>query len=519
MILEAQERNEMSKLVECVPNFSEGRDAQKITTIIAEIESVVGIQMLDQEMDKDHNRAVITFVGEPEPVLEAAFKAVAKATELIDMEKHTGQHPRMGATDVVPFIPISGVTLEECAELARRLGKRMGEELGIPVYLYEAAASRPDRENLAEVRRGEYEGIKAAIASDPDRAPDFGPCKTHPTAGATAVGARPYLIAFNVYLGTTNLKVAKDIAKAIRFGDGGLRYVKALGFEIKERQQVQVSMNLVNFEKTPIFRAYEMIRSEARRYGVPLVSAEVVGLTPLKALVDVADFYLGLENFKTSQILEYKLKSPELSTKQGLKGFLDSVAANTPTPGGGSVAALSGALSAALGAMVCGLTVGKKKYVDVSEELKTVMGKVDSLRTELAFMIEKDAQGFERVLQARRMPKYTEFEIARRNAKIQEATLIATSIPIEVMEETVQIMEYLPVIAEKGNVNSISDVGVANLMGISAVKGAMMNVRINLPGLEDEAAKNNLTARAQTALSRARELFEKTEKIIESKLV
>jgi glutamate formiminotransferase/formiminotetrahydrofolate cyclodeaminase len=508
----------MSKLVECVPNFSEGRDPQKIATIIAEIETVDGVQMLDQEMDKDHNRAVITFVGEPEPVLEAAFKAVAKATELIDMEKHSGQHPRMGATDVVPFIPVSGASLEECAELARRLGKRMGEELGIPVYLYEAAATRPGRENLADVRRGEYEGIKAAIATDADRKPDFGPCRTHPTAGATAVGARPYLVAFNVYLGTTNLKVAKEIAKAIRSGDGGLRYVKALGFEIKERQQVQVSMNLVNFEKTPIFRAYEMIKSEARRFGVPLVSAEVIGLTPLKALVDVADFYLGLENFKVSQILEYKLKSPELSAKHGMKGFLDSVAANTPTPGGGSVSALAGALSAALGAMVCGLTVGKKKYADVSEEFKGIMAKVDVLRSELTFMIEKDAQGFELVLQARRMPKYTEFEIAQRNLKIQEATLIATTIPLEVMEKTVAIMEYLPVIAEKGNVNSISDVGVANLMGISAVKGAMMNVKINLPGLENEAIRNDLNNRALSALTQARELFEKTEKIVETKL-
>jgi glutamate formiminotransferase/formiminotetrahydrofolate cyclodeaminase len=508
----------MSKLIECVPNFSEGRDPQKIAAIVAEIEAVDGVQMLDQEMDKDHNRAVITFVGEPEPVLEAAYKAVAKATELIDMEKHRGEHPRMGATDVVPFIPVSGATIEECVELAKRLGKRMADDLEIPVYLYESAATRPDRENLADVRRGEYEGIKATIGTDPNRKPDFGPSKTHPTAGATAVGARPYLIAFNVYLGTTNLKIAKDIARAIRFGGGGLRFVKALGFEIKERQQVQVSMNLVNFEQTPIFRAYEMIKSEARRYGVPLVSAEVVGLTPMQALVDVADFYLGLENFKTSQILEYKLKSPELSAKQGMKGFTDSVAANTPTPGGGSVSALAGALSAALGAMVCGLTIGKKKYLDVSEELKVVLKKIEALRPELLFLIEKDARSFEQVLLARRLPKYTEFEIGQRNAKIQEATLAASLVPLEVMEKTMTIMEFLPVIAEKGNVNSISDVGVASLMALSAVKGASMNVRINLPGLEDEACRNDLAQRAQATLAKAGELFDKTEKIVESKL-
>ena len=508
----------MSKLVECVPNFSEGRDPQKIAAIVAEIESVDGVQMLDQEMDKDHNRAVITFVGEPEAVYEAAFKAVKKATELIDMEQHHGEHPRMGATDVVPFIPISGTSVEECIELAKRLGKRMADELEIPVYLYEAAATRPSRENLADVRRGEYEGIKESIGTDPDRKPDFGPSRTHPTAGATAVGVRPYLIAFNVYLGTTNLKIAKEIAKAIRFGDGGLRYCKALGFEIKERQQVQVSMNLVNYEKTPIYRAYEMIKSEARRYGVPLVSSEIVGLTPMQAIVDVADFYLGFENFTVSQILEYKLKSPQLSAKQGMKGFLDTVAANTPTPGGGSVSALAGSLSAALGAMVCGLTVGKKKYLDVAEELKVVLKKLEALRTELTFMIEKDAQGFELVLEARRMPKYTDFEIGQRNAKIQEATLVASSIPLEVMEKATAVMELLSTIAEKGNVNSISDVGVANLMAISAVKGAMMNVRINLHGLEDESKRNELAGKSSAILERAQGLFEKIEKIVESKL-
>jgi glutamate formiminotransferase/formiminotetrahydrofolate cyclodeaminase len=508
----------MSKVVECVPNFSEGRDPQKIAAIVAEIEGVTGVQLLDQEMDKDHNRAVITFVGEPEPALEAAYRAVRKATELIDMEKHSGQHPRMGATDVVPFVPVSEVTLEECVELARRLGKRMGEELGIPVYLYEAAATRPERQNLADVRKGEYEGIKTAIESDTERIPDFGPRRTHPTAGATAVGARPYLIAFNVYLGTTNLKVAKEIARAIRFGDGGLRYVKALGFEIKERQQVQVSMNLVNYEKTPIFRAYEMIKSEARRYGVPLVSAEVVGLTPLKALVDVAEFYLGLENFQKSQILEYKLKSPELASKQGMRGFLDSVAANSPTPGGGSVAALAGALAGALGAMVCGLTVGKKKYADVSEEMQEILDRVNSLRSELTYMIEKDARGFEEVLRARRMPKSTQFEISQRNKKIEEATLLASEVPLEVMEKAVAVMEFLPVVAEKGNINSISDVGVANLLALSSVKGAMMNVRINLPGLNDEKMRNELQEKAESLLAKARQLHDRTEKIVESKL-
>ncbi len=508
----------MSKLVECVPNFSEGRNPQNIARIIAEIESVDGVQLLDQEMDKDHNRAVVTFVGEPEPALEAAYKAISRATELIDMEKHTGEHPRMGATDVIPFVPISGVTIDDCVELAKRLGEKVGKELKIPVYLYEAAATRPDRENLADVRKGEYEGIKATIETDPERKPDYGPSRTHPTAGAIAIGARHYLIAFNVYLGTQNLQIAKNIANAIRHAQGGFRYVKAMGFEIKERQQVQISMNLVNYEKSPMFRVYEMIKVEARRYGVPVVGSEIVGLTPLKAITKTADFYLGMENFKMNQVLEYKLKSRKLAAREGTKGFLDLVAAKTATPGGGSVAALAGALAGALGAMVCRLTVGKKKYAAVSGELTEVLNKIDNLRSELTFLIEKDAQAFDQVMTAMKMPKYTDFEVQQRDLRLQEATILAASVPLEVMEKTVAVMELLPVMAEKGNENSISDVGVANLMANSALRGAHLNVRINIPGLADEKKKTELSDKAADLLKKAEKLFGRTEKIVESKL-
>jgi glutamate formiminotransferase/formiminotetrahydrofolate cyclodeaminase len=508
----------MPGLVECVPNFSEGRDVQKLARIIAEIESVDGVQLLDQEMDKDHNRAVVTFVGEPQPVLEAAYKAISKATELIDMEKHTGEHPRMGATDVVPFVPISGVTIDDCVELARTLGEKVGNELEIPVYLYESAATRPDRQNLADVRKGQYEGIKATIGKDPDRKPDFGPSKTHPKAGAVAIGARPYLIAFNVYLGTQNLQIAKNIANAVRDAQGGYRYVKAMGFEIKERRQVQVSMNLVNYERSPIYRVYETIRREAQRYGVPVVGSEIVGLTPLRAITKTADFYLGLENFKMNQVLEYRLKSRKIAAKEGMKGFLDLVAGKSATPGGGSVSALAGSLAGALGAMVCNLTVGKKKYADVSDELKGVLGKVDALRAELAFLIEKDAQAFDQVMAAMKMPKFTDFEIKQRDARLQETTLLASSVPLEVMEKAVAVMELLPIVAEKGNVNSISDVGVANLMGASAVRGAHLNVRINLPGIDDDKKKKELADGAAELLARSQELFKKTEKIVEKKL-
>lgn len=508
----------MSKLVECVPNFSEGRDPQKLAQIIGEIESVDGVQLLDQEMDKDHNRAVVTFVGDPENVLEAAFKAISKAAELIDMEKHTGEHPRMGSTDVCPFVPISGVTMEECVELAGKLGARVGKELDIPVYLYEAAATRPDRVNLADVRRGQYEGIRDTIGTDPSRKPDFGPSKTHPKAGAMAIGARPYLIAFNVYLGTQNLKIAKDIANAVREAKGGYRYVKAMGFEIKERRQVQVSMNLVNYEKSPVYRVYETIKREAERYGVPIVGSEIVGLTPLKAVTGTAEFYLGLENFNMEQVLEYKLKSPRLGAREGMKGFLDLVAGKSATPGGGSVSALAGALAAALGAMVCRLTVGRKKYADVSDELKQVLSKIDGLRAELSFLIEKDAQAFDLVMAAGKMPKYTDFEIEQRNIKLQESTLLATSVPLEVMQKCLEVLELLPAVAEKGNVNSISDVGVAGLMAHAAVRGAHMNVLINLPGIEDESKRKIISEDAAALLEKAGQLMNRTDKIVTAKL-
>jgi glutamate formiminotransferase/formiminotetrahydrofolate cyclodeaminase len=508
----------MSRIVECVPNFSEGRDPQVLARILGEIESVDGAQLLDQEMDKDHNRAVVTLVGEPEPVKKAVFKAIAKAAELIDMEKHTGEHPRMGATDVCPFIPVSGVTMDECVQLARELGEQVGNELQIPVYLYEAAATRPERENLADVRRGEYEGIRDSISTDPERKPDFGPSKTHPKAGAIAIGARPFLIAFNVYLDTQNLAIAKDIANAVRFAQGGYRYVKAMGFEIKERRQVQISMNLVNYPKTPIFRVFETIKSEANRYGVMVVGSEIVGLTPLRAITKTADFYLQLENFKMNQVLEYKLKSRKVAAKEGYRGFLELVAGKSATPGGGSVSALAGALSGALGSMVCNLTIGKKKYVDVEKELSGILNKTESIRGELAFLIEKDAQAFDQVMTASKLPKATDFEKKQRAAKLQEATIGATSVPLEVMEKAVSVMEQLPVIAEKGNVNSISDVGVANLMGISAVKGAYMNVKINLPGIDDEKTKSEFIENSGKLMEKAEGLFEKTDTIVNEKL-
>ena len=341
----------MAKIVECVPNFSEARRPEVVAQIRSAIAAIEGVTFLDQHSDADHNRTVLTFVGEPEAVERAAFDAIKIAAQLIDLDHHTGEHPRIGATDVVPFVPISGVTLEECVAMAKRVGERVGKELNIPVYLYEAAATRPDRENLENIRRGQYEGLKAEIESNPDRQPDYGPAKLGP-AGATVIGARSFLIAFNVYLNTGDVEIAKKIAKAVRHSSGGLRYVKAAGFLVEG--QAQVSMNLTNYRKTPIARVVETIRREAARYGCAITKSELVGLTPQDALIDAAQWYLQLDMFESHQILENKLREALSGQPKSIipNAFLEATAAGSATPGGGAVAALAGALSAALAGMV-----------------------------------------------------------------------------------------------------------------------------------------------------------------------
>lgn len=295
------------KIVECVPNFSEGRRKEVIEEIVDQVRKRKDVKLLDYSSDPDHNRTDVTFIGEPKAVKDAALDLAMKCVELIDMNKHKGEHPRMGAIDVVPFVPVYNVTMEECVKLAHEFAKEFAEKSGVPCFMYEEAATRPDRKNLADVRRGEFEGLKEEIGKNPDRVPDYGPNRIHPTAGATAVGARFFLIAFNVNLGTSDIEIAKKIAKAVRYSSGGYRYVKAMGFELKERGIVQVSMNLTNYKKTPIFRVFETIKNEAERYGVPVVGSEIVGLVPLEALVEVADYYLRLENFSMEQILEKRL--------------------------------------------------------------------------------------------------------------------------------------------------------------------------------------------------------------------
>src|SRR5262247_1188288 len=375
--------NPMPRLVECVPNFSEGRRREVVDRILDSIAAVPGVTLLDREMDPDHNRSVLTFAGEPDPVVAAAFRAIAKAAELIDLNVHRGQHPRMGATDVVPFVPVEGVTLDDCAELARVLGRRVGEELSIPVYLYEAAASTAARTSLADVRRGEFEGLRDAIGRDPARKPDFGPERIHATAGATAIGARRFLVAFNANLNTGDVRVAKAVAAAIREQGGGLKNVRALGFSIENGRRAQVSMNLVNVEATPIHRVLALVRDEAARHGATISGCEVVGLVPEAALLAAGEHSLQLEGFRRDQVLELRLRTPPLTEAVPIATFFDQVAGATPTPGGGTVAAFVGALATCLPAMVANLTVGRKKYVAAESAMLEVKRDAEALRREL----------------------------------------------------------------------------------------------------------------------------------------
>jgi len=502
----------MAKLVECVPNFSEGRRPEVIDEICNAITSEDGVVLLDKEMDVDHNRAVVTFVCHPGKAVEAAFRGYRKAAELIDMTVHKGEHPRMGACDVCPFIPISEMTIGDAVELANQLGKKVGEELQIPVYLYEDAATTPNRKNLAKVRSGEYEGIRDSIETDKSRKPDYGPARMNLKSGSTAIGVRFPLVAFNVYLGTNKKWIADKIADAVRSLRGGYRFVKALGFEIKERDQVQISMNLVNYTKTPIFRVFETIKSEATRYGVNVTSSEVIGLLPNDAIVDVADFYLRLENFSKAQILEEKLKDAMGAMSAQGESFYDEVASSSPAPGGGSVSASAGVLSAALTAMVCRLTVGKKQYKDVKEELSDIRDRVDKLQAELTKLIDDDKEAFDAVMAA--------FKVSgpEKEEAVEKATQHASEVPLTVMKKALEVMEMALVVAEKGNVNSISDVGVAGLMGQAAIEGAGYNVRINLGSLKDKEFIKKLTDEVSEIRKKGERLVAEIKKVVEAKL-
>jgi len=488
------------KLVECVPNFSEGRRGDVVDAIRAAIAAVDSVHVLDVSSDASHNRSVITFVASVDHVVDAAYAGIAKASELIDLTTHEGEHPRLGATDVVPFIPLEGATMEDCIALARRLGERVGTALQIPVYLYERAATRPDRENLADVRRGEFEGLRDEIETNAARVPDFGPRRVHRTAGATVIGARPFLVAYNVYLGpATNLGVAKEVAKALRGSSGGLRYVKGLGLEVDG--QAQVSMNLVDIEKTPLHRAFDMVKMEAAAHGVAPTWSEIVGLVPERALFETAARHIQLRGFSPDVVLERKVRDA-VSGGVTLSGFVSSVASSTPTPGGGSVAAHVGALAAALAQMVAGLTIGKKKYAAVDAEMKQAALDAAELGNTLAALVEADARSYTAVSEAYKLPKEPADAAVRRSEAIAAALIGASQVPLETARACARVAELAALVGTKGNTNAVSDAGVAALLAEAACRGAAYNVRINVASLEDKSRGATLVSEANEIVAR-----------------
>jgi len=503
----------MKRLVECVPNFSEGRDASKVDAIIAAMREVPGVFLLDRESDADHNRSVVTIAGEPEAVAEAALRGVGKAAELIDLTRHTGAHPRMGATDVVPFIPVEGVAIEDCVALAKKVGREIWERYRIPIYFYEAAAQRPDRTNLENIRKGQFEGLREEVQRNPDRAPDIGEPRLHPTAGATVVGARKFLIAYNINLNTPDLEIAKRIAKNIRFSNGGLRYVKAMGVDLRARNLAQVSINLTDFEQTPIHRVFEMVEREAERYGVSIVGSEIVGLIPKRAIEMTSDFYLRLENFSAAQVLENRIEASLAGIAAEGPGklaglaqpFLDAVAQPAATPGGGSVAALAGALAASLGQMVAGLSRKKKSQAAYLELLSEAVAQFHAAARGLSEAIDRDTASFDSVMAAYKLPQTTPEEEQRRDAAIQQALHSAASVPLEVARKAADIFNLLGQLQPMASPSMKSDIQVGRLMATAAVRGALENVAINLESITDAATVSGMRAEAARLAARVGE--------------
>jgi glutamate formiminotransferase / formiminotetrahydrofolate cyclodeaminase len=483
----------MKRLVECVPNFAEGRDLSKVDAIVATISEVPGVFLLGRESDADHNRSVITLAGDPEAIVEAAVRAVGKAMELIDLTRQTGAHPRIGATDVVPFVPLEGVSLEDCVILAKKAGREIWGRYRIPVYFYEEAAQRPDRVNLENIRRGQFEGLREEIVRNPDRAPDVGDARIHPTAGATVVGARKFLIAYNINLNTPDVAIAKKIAKTIRFSSGGLPFVKAMGVDLRARNLAQVSMNLTDFEQTAVHLVYETVKREAERHGAGIAGSEIVGLIPRRAIEMTAENYLKIENFSSLQVLENRLEESlmERGANKSLAAvvtpFLEAVAQPTATPGGGSVAALAGALAASLGQMVAGLSGTKKPGATHKEWLDEAVIEFDATSRKLATAIDRDAESFQSVMVAYKLPHKTPEEIRQRHAAIQSALVRAIEVPLEIAREASQLFERLGQLEPLSSPSILSDIRVARLMASASVRGALENVDINLESVTDSS--------------------------------
>ncbi len=555
----------MDKIVECVPNFSEGRNKEVINKIAEAIESVEGAMLLDVDPGEATNRTVFTFVGDPDSVVEAAFRAIKTASELIDMRKHHGEHPRMGAADVVPFVPVSGITMEECAELAEKLGKRVGEELGIPVYLYENAARTEERRSLANIREGEYEALPKKLA-DPKWKPDFGPAEFNEhvaRTGATVIGAREFLIAYNVNLNTRDKKLAHEIAlnirekgrfkrdangKIVRDENGNkvrvpgkLKAVRAIGWYIDEYGQAQVSINLINYKVTPLHKVFETCVEEAQKLGLRVTGSEIVGLVPKAAIVEagryflekqgrstavseeelihIADLSMGLSQLykfePDEKIIELKLeKEKQRLWKMRVRDFLNELASQSPAPGGGSVAALSGALSAALSAMVSNLTFGKKGFENVWKEIEEVGVKAQALKDEFLSLIDKDTDAFNKLMDAFKISK----KDPERDKKIEEATKEATLVPLDTLKKTEELLELAEEVVNKGNPNSISDAGGAAIMADAAAREAYLNVLINLQSIQDKDFVERIKKEAGEILERVEKKAKELEKKVQQNI-
>ncbi len=554
------------KLVECVPNFSEGRNREKISAITKEIESTPQVNLLDVDPGESTNRTVVTFIGSPEGVKEAAFKAIKKASEVLDMSKHKGAHSRIGATDVCPFVPVSGVTMEDCIQLAHELGERVAKELGIPVYLYEEAAQKPERKNLANIRTGEYEGLPEKL-KDPERAPDYGKPVFNPKAGATVIGAREFLIAYNINLNTRDRRLAHDIAlnlrergRAKRDKDGNIvrdaegkaikipgkfKAVKAVGWYIEDYEIAQISINFINYKITPPHVVFDETIKEAERIGLRVTGSELVGLIPKEALLMAGRHYLtkqgkspgvpeedliktavsslGLDDVAPfnpqKKIIEYQFKEVESSLlDSNLREFANELSVDSPAPGGGSTAALCGALSASLSSMVSNLTVGKKEYKNVQKDVKEIAVKAQFLKDEFLRAVDLDTIAFNKLMEAHRLPKKTEKQKQERDQAVEEAAKEATMVPFGVLEKSIDALNLAREIALKGNKNSLSDAGVAGLTGQVAAEGAYYNIQINLPSLQDSEFKSKIKKQAASLKKKAVKLGNELKEIIEKEL-
>lgn len=510
----------MNRLVECVPNFSEGRNTQTVERLARTIEEVEGAAVLDLHIDADHNRSVITFAADAGVVVEAAVNVVRLAAELIDLRQHTGEHPRVGATDVLPFIPVRGVTMEDCIALAHAAGERIWREIGIPVYFYERAARRPDRANLEDVRRRGFEELRSEIEDiSLGRTPDIGESHLHESAGAIIVGARPFLVAYNVNLQTDDISIARKIARAVRGRNGGLRYLKALGFKLASRDIVQVSMNLVDYEKTQLHQAFEAVRREAARYGVSVAASEIVGLVPQAALDRSAEYFLQMENFAPGLVLENRIEAAfeGKGEAETIRDFVAEIASSEPAPGGGAAAAHAASLGAALGEMIGHLTEGRQKFRDVEGEVRDVLAELSPLRARLARAAVDDAASFERVIEARRLPQNTDDERRARANKLEEALKGAATIPLEVAGVSARVLELLETLSEIGNPNALSDAATGAQLSLAAVISARYNVLVNTVEIEDEEFVVEHQSRADDLLERAREIAARIEaSLIES---